>query len=889
METTKEPREKRYQISHLQQRTYFENAAKVVNQVPGAQESQRGRDPGSHSAGQAWAGPRPRPAEIPQKQQYFRQENNSLYPLQNSSKLETSVPTDLRSFGSSNIESMALQSQVHNTSELSMTEDLELLRGRLESMGVSQRQQQNNYEIETHDPRPTNFQANPLSDAPHESHQPSESSEDSFIQVERLKFYRNKVKEAIRSENWIEAKELQSCIFEILLRKDDRVGAEWYIDGAKISYMLGNLKEAKSLLESVPKSISIDPTTMLNSYSLESAILIRERDYDSAYTTSKKAAKLARKSNLPEYMYLAYYLLQRVFTARGDMKEADFYKQLIQPGFQLPSYVKILDDKAQDSLPTKVPTPSTSEPSRRASSVGGIPDTTPAPVQYQKEPVAEQTTVQSPLSAQIRNTNSMRLIVGVDFGTISSSVAWASLQDPDEISIIDIWPSMGIHPRDSVPSRISYLEGSTVNFNWGYDIPPTAKSFDWFKLLLESDDPYIREQVDLPPGLNPTDLVTDFLSGLYTFTMETLQMKKGPQYMRSVEIDFVFTVPTIWTKDTQLKIQRCAEDAGFSSGHKLTTISELEAVAIYIIGQCQLTLDPKIDQGIVVCSMSAGTVDLVTYKCTQITARLKLKECTVGEGAFCGPTKVDRSFITFLKSKMGHHYESLALGSEHAILKEFAEIKRRFGNKTHEAVYTLSLPEAINIPEADIRNGELSITREEIRALFDPVVTEVITFLYNQIKDFSERAGRCCAIFLVGSGFEGSLYFYDRIVEWAGPYGIEVAQPRSRSAITAAVRGAVIKGVEDALNPESSNTTPVSMIPSPTPWPESNIAAQRRQASEGGIDRSQIATPPQALGFESRAESAQQGPRTELVTRTVQPPKPQKPTRLLKAMGNIWK
>ncbi|KAF3177011.1 hypothetical protein TWF788_007858 [Orbilia oligospora] len=393
-----------------------------------------------------------------------------------------------------------------------------------------------------------------------------------------------------------------------------------------------------------------------------------------------------------------------------------------------------------------------------------------------------------------------RIIIGVDFGTTYSAIAWGSSSDPDSIEIINSWPTAGARVMDSCPTEISYHEGSTTEFNWGYDIPSTARRLAWFKLLLESDDPDIKRKVNIPDGLDVMDVCTDFLHALYIHTMETLYRKKGNHVMEITQVDFVLTVPAVWNDGAKQRTQKCAENAGFANGHRLTMISEPEAAAVFCIKN-QDAHNIKASDRIVVCDAGGGTVDLITYNCLEISPRLRVRECAVGEGAFAGSSKIDRNFAEFFKSRMGSHFESLRLETQQKVIKNFEAIKCGFRDRPDQAVYTVTVPTINNLPEAGIENGEMLISREDMRSLFDPVITEVITLIYNQIKETSDNAGRVNTILLVG-GFGESLYLYQRVVDWAGPYGINVIQPRS--AATAIVKGAVIRGLEihlDASNP----------------------------------------------------------------------------------------
>ena len=68
-----------------------------------------------------------------------------------------------------------------------------------------------------------------------------------------------------------------------------------------------------------------------------------------------------------------------------------------------------------------------------------------------------------------------RIVVGVDFGTTYSAVAWAESSNPTQIEIIKNWPTSGQLVGAQAPSEIAYADGDTSTFSWGYDISPRVR------------------------------------------------------------------------------------------------------------------------------------------------------------------------------------------------------------------------------------------------------------------------------------------------------------------------------------------------------------------------------------------------------------------------------
>lgn len=67
-----------------------------------------------------------------------------------------------------------------------------------------------------------------------------------------------------------------------------------------------------------------------------------------------------------------------------------------------------------------------------------------------------------------------RIVVGVDFGTTYTAVAWAENSSSSQLEIITNWPTAGAIVGAQVPSEIAYGD-SRANFSWGYNISPRSR------------------------------------------------------------------------------------------------------------------------------------------------------------------------------------------------------------------------------------------------------------------------------------------------------------------------------------------------------------------------------------------------------------------------------
>ena len=74
-----------------------------------------------------------------------------------------------------------------------------------------------------------------------------------------------------------------------------------------------------------------------------------------------------------------------------------------------------------------------------------------------------------------------RIVVGVDFGTTYTAVAWADTSSPDQAELIRNWPTTGQIVGVQTPSEVSYDENDAAKFSWGYSISPRARKARFFQ------------------------------------------------------------------------------------------------------------------------------------------------------------------------------------------------------------------------------------------------------------------------------------------------------------------------------------------------------------------------------------------------------------------------
>lgn len=170
--------------------------------------------------------------------------------------------------------------------------------------------------------------------------------------------------------------------------------------------------------------------------------------------------------------------------------------------------------------------------------------------------------------------------------------------------------------------------------HWGFDIPPEAERLRCIKLLLDRSKslPDYVSASELQDQLkrNRKDAETaasDYLTELWKHGKQQLEERYGETMVKDTEIQFIFTVPAVWSDSAKDATRRAAQRAGI--GPNLTLISEPEAAVMYTLKTMpRKTLRPG--QVFICVDCGGGTVDLTAHEVVSVDP-LKIRECAVGK------------------------------------------------------------------------------------------------------------------------------------------------------------------------------------------------------------------------------------------------------------------
>ncbi|KAI8281092.1 Heat shock 70 kDa protein 12B [Colletotrichum sp. SAR 10_98] len=368
--------------------------------------------------------------------------------------------------------------------------------------------------------------------------------------------------------------------------------------------------------------------------------------------------------------------------------------------------------------------------------------------------------------SQIGDTGEDVLVIGIDFGTTFSGVAWATAADfeSDGINLITSWPDSG-REEGKVPTEVFYEKGQ---FFWGYDIPLDADPVRWFKLLLLKDEDLsaelreseflIRARKHLRENRKrPVDLIADYLRALFQHTLNTIERARGDSIVDALRFHVVITVPAIWKDYARQGMEQAAELAGIMRSReagqtRLTFAPEPEAAALSTL--CEPGRNPKKDNVFIICDAGGGTVvhgtniskDLINYKVTN-SKPLAIEEAAEGTGRLCGGIFIDEAFEMACRDRLGRQWSHLSAAGIKEIMKRWeVEIKSQFNPGAKHKEYPVGIPAE-------------AFKASHIKETFADSFKGIDKLIDSQIEMARRQGLAVTGIILVG-GLGSSPYFY---------------------------------------------------------------------------------------------------------------------------------
>ncbi|KAK3332846.1 hypothetical protein B0T19DRAFT_448679 [Cercophora scortea] len=434
-----------------------------------------------------------------------------------------------------------------------------------------------------------------------------------------------------------------------------------------------------------------------------------------------------------------------------------------------------------------------------------------------------------------------RIVIGLDFGTTYSGVAYcddaAAKEGTSGVKLVMGWPGPITQnaTNEKVPSRIAYNPPPNATILWGNQIKHNTKAAvhacmklrldekmkgsEQFRMLLafltsrmtgldvDVDDlPALGTELEGPPeypGKDPVDMVADYLTEVRKATWTEIGNAYGDEMFAQMRKELVVTVPAVWSERAKDLTLKAVQRANFGAA-KTMLVTEPEAAAIYTLKCMREGInkdDIKVGDVFVLCDAGGGTVDLISYRITQVQPTFRIEEAAVGTGDKCGATYVDKEFLAWLERWIGPDaYKKIpAAKARHGsqMMTTFETAKFTFSGDGEDMDIRLPSECGIDTDESlNIDDRTLTFTKDQMRSVFDPCVNRTLELVDGQVAAVMKAGlGKPKMVFVVG-GFGRNRYLYRRIQEYCKERGIETRQPAW--PWSAVARGAVCRGLEGA-------------------------------------------------------------------------------------------
>ncbi|OBT68478.1 hypothetical protein VE03_02784 [Pseudogymnoascus sp. 23342-1-I1] len=421
------------------------------------------------------------------------------------------------------------------------------------------------------------------------------------------------------------------------------------------------------------------------------------------------------------------------------------------------------------------------------------------------------------------------IIVGIDFGCTSSAAAFALADGKkQEPKVLDQWPESvqwsidGVPRREQVQSTL-YYHSSLKVAGWGEDKYEAVSAYTTFYGQTRGRQPKpgiqtfrdiksglvppkdVELYFPLPPGRLAADLAADYLWHLRQSASSQIEDQLGADPGRAQgNIRYVMTVPASWDEKAQKELRKVAKMAGFwiQSNEELALVPGPEAAMFYADSIDSSAFE--VGDNVLAVDCGGHLVEAVTYE-IKSKDPLRLEKSTSVSVASCGSAEVTHRFMSIVDSKikkMGlSDYNKAKIRVRAKCRSQFEKyVKLEFGRPDFHAppdiprgCWAADVGLEIEIPEADLEEGYMMFSDDEIYSCFDPVIERTMELIGDQVTAVRAQ-NKGLQICLLAGGFNKCAYYAQGIQPRIAAHGLRIMQPDLSLAF---VKGAVLAGLQD--------------------------------------------------------------------------------------------
>ncbi|PWY61884.1 hypothetical protein BO83DRAFT_404243 [Aspergillus eucalypticola CBS 122712] len=324
-----------------------------------------------------------------------------------------------------------------------------------------------------------------------------------------------------------------------------------------------------------------------------------------------------------------------------------------------------------------------------------------------------------------------KIIVGIDFGTEKTCVShalWNSIQkEPPPIFSLTI--------NDRIVFSSCLALGQDERILWGQEAYDGQQGtvYKWLKIFLyDPDHPILQEPnaPQLPEGVLPEELVTVYLRQLY----DAITEKTRTLYPNCDEgTDYWFGWPATWSNESQQKMMRAVQDAGYGNGpDRFFFVTEAEAVALFFTYHEHYRKSLKLGDGcILICDIGGGTTDVVTMQIQNSSINPTYELLSRSSGNDCGLAAMDAALRGYVRSLPGVPSQRL--------LDKIGDLKRGFNG---DEVRPIVLP----------ASGQRTALPKHIKGCLNPTIEKILSLILENIDASRQMQRPISHVLLAGGG-----------------------------------------------------------------------------------------------------------------------------------------
>ncbi|KAG0616685.1 hypothetical protein M758_5G134300, partial [Ceratodon purpureus] len=384
-----------------------------------------------------------------------------------------------------------------------------------------------------------------------------------------------------------------------------------------------------------------------------------------------------------------------------------------------------------------------------------------------------------------------RVVVGLDFGTTHSGVAYATVSNPQDIHTIS-WPSIEEEVYNC--KTLTAIYKSTPNGEWIWGYRARKEYANRFGRGDAQDVQYFGELkqslTNTVTGSNNHQPVVEYLRKLGDFVLDYLQHYAECPEKESLKMDHLrwcITVPSDWSWDSNevQSFQKCLEIAGLVRGQAFEIFRESDAAARH----CYINWfsSTHLEKGDKICVLDVGSGNVqCVFEDWNDTERT---QNTYGATPSSAESLVNQNFYKFIRRKVGSSNGQF-LDADPSVYRSLLDAELEYLKAHPNDTINIPCCKTNRVHSNDMAVTHLGISSSDWEFIFKPLVDEVVSFLRKQLQD-QEKPTNVKQLFIVG-GYAKHAYLIKEIKKSFPGFIID---PPLRSPGSAICKGAVALGL----------------------------------------------------------------------------------------------